>query len=293
MAYSEGSSFTAPFYVGCLFPMDEDQRELEAKQIEAQAKFHPSTQPALSHSRDTDYNSSLLYETLKFQFLDTSLRLRQFDDHPTNANALWPEATYLAEWIAGVDKHAEPTIINEHRPPPRVDIDERRLQSLLIGPNPARPYRVLELGSATGALSIYLRIHGVDIVSSDLDDSVITANIAHNFGLNGLSVKHWPHSWGRDLDQLRARCESEGEFDVILGSDLLAYEDSFDALAQTLACLTPPHSHCVLYMCWKRRNHSNGGGLSPFFVMMESRGFSVVKHPGGMYEIRRPGASLS
>jgi len=56
-------------------------------------------------------------------------------------------------------------------------------QSILDG------QRVLELGSGTGALAIYLRkSFGVDITTSDYDDKDIEENIAYNCRANKLDV---------------------------------------------------------------------------------------------------------
>lgn len=297
MAYSSASSFSAPFFVGCLFPEDE---EFEDEIRAAQAQFkQPGEQSDVAEADKPNYNQSLLYETLRFQFVDRVMELRQFDDHFRNANSVWPESSFLAEFFCGIpaDAHQEPVILDKTNNAPSVNnhsviqsinkavVDESKLRSLLIGPDPAHPYRVLELGSATGALSIFLRLHDVDVTSSDIDDAVVTENIAHNCALNNLSVQHLAHTWGSKLDELRSKCDADGHFDVILGSDLLAYEDSFSDLANTLECLMQPKT--VMYMCWKRRQHSKGGGISPFFTLMESRGFTVTRLPSGMYSLCR------
>lgn len=45
---------------------------------------------------------------------------------------------------------------------------------------------MLELGAATGALSMFLARRGVQVVTSDIDDGGdVEANIKYNFELNG------------------------------------------------------------------------------------------------------------
>lgn len=275
MAYSDHSdiTFTAPLFLGCLFPAETEEQ--------------PET--------DTiDYNKTLLYETLTITFLDLSLRIRQFDAHPTNANALWPEATYLGRWITTGETDAD---IHTHS-----DENKRqRIEQLLISPpvfssscSSPPPIRILELGSATGALCIYLRHHGVNITSSDLDDSLVTHNIIHNYQLNQLVPQHLPHTWGQQLHTLQQHLQEHGYYQVILGSDLLAYEDQYSALADTVCTLLPEENNTegVLYLCWKRRKQRTRGGKKEgrecsWFSLIRQRGFSVVTHKGGIYEIRR------
>lgn len=51
--------------------------------------------------------------------------------------------------------------------------------------------RILELGAATGALSMYMmsKPRSLDVVTSDIDDGgEVENNIEYNFGLNGISV---------------------------------------------------------------------------------------------------------
>jgi len=187
----------------------------------------------------------------------TALRIRQFDEHVTNANAVWPEARFLAGWLCGEKEDGS--------------IDHARLRRLLIDHEsntnvgaasaaaatsvalsataavpplptphpPRRQKRVLELGAATGALSLFLALHGVNMTASDIDDEIVMGNIAHNIRLNlpkdmwpaevaervgdeekaddvkthlpppcapripNGSIHLLPHTWGRNLDSLR------------------------------------------------------------------------------------------
>lgn len=94
-----------------------------------------------------------------------------------------------------------------------------------------RGRRVLELGSGTGILTIALRARGFDVTSSDYDDPVIAANIAHNCRLNALADgPHVAHTWGAPF----AWPSGVRAYDVVLGSDLLLYAKSYAALVETL-----------------------------------------------------------
>ena len=93
-----------------------------------------------------------------------AIRLRTLGYHPQHALSVWPgnaqAAAFLAAW-----------------PGLRVD--------------GARPAKVLELGAATGALAIFLRVAlGIEhVATSDVasDGARVEANIAHNFALNGVA----------------------------------------------------------------------------------------------------------
>ena len=288
-------SFTAPFYVGCLFPFDDDQKELEDKQRIAQAQFHTSTQPTLTPTPTSpsasalppsppppsasDYHSTLFYETIQYQFLDRSLLIRQFDDHPTNANALWPEATFLAEFLTATHTFAPP---NQPTAPPSLNT----LYSLL-----PRTARVLELGSATGALAIYLRLHGLHVTTSDVPDPLVTDNIAHNCQLNSVQHEHCEHRWG-DVVGLRAELDRRGSggWDVVLGSDLLAYESSYEGLSETMGVLLPEGEvgeGRVMWMCWKRREQKRKDRENGWFGIMRRKGFECVQMGKGIWRIQR------
>ena len=286
-------SFTAPFYVGCLFPHDDDQKELETKQRIAQATFHthtthhhtPATTPTTPPQPTTepaDYHSALFYETIQYQFLDTSLVIRQFDDHPTNANALWPEATFLAEFLTATNTFAPADN-------PTAAPSLATLHSLL--PPTAR---IVELGSATGALAIYLRLHGLHhVTTSDLPDPLVTSNIAHNCQLNHAPHHHFEHRWG-DVAGLRAEVERRGGggWDVVLGSDLLAYESSYEGLSETVGVLLPEGeagAGRVMWMCWKRREQKSKGKdrENGWFGIMRRKGFECAQMGKGIWKIQR------
>ncbi|RDX90376.1 hypothetical protein CR513_27765, partial [Mucuna pruriens] len=95
------------------------------------------------------------------------LIIREFSFHQLNANLLWPGTFAFAEWLV------------QHRS----CIDGRR---------------VIELGSGTGALAIFLRkSYNLDITTSDYDDQEIEENIAHNCRANEIPViPHIKHTWG-------------------------------------------------------------------------------------------------
>ncbi|CAI7808332.1 unnamed protein product [Closterium sp. NIES-53] len=89
------------------------------------------------------------------------LLIREFSFHPVNANLLWPGAMSFADWLA-----ARPQVLADAR--------------------------VLEIGSGTGALAIFLRkAMGCDITTCDYNDASIAANIHHNCSANG--IEPLPH----------------------------------------------------------------------------------------------------
>nr|ADE76545.1 unknown [Picea sitchensis] len=114
------------------------------------------------------------------------LLIREFSFHQVNANMLWPGASIFAEWLI-------------------------EYQYLLKG------RRIIELGSGTGALAIFLKKSlAVDITTSDFDDKEIEDNIAYNCRANGISVlPHIRHTWGQEFGM------QHPDWDLIVASDIL------------------------------------------------------------------------
>ncbi|XP_073114834.1 uncharacterized protein [Elaeis guineensis] len=107
---------------------------------------------------DKGVQQQQLYVERTHAFPGMDLIIREFSFHQLNANLLWPGTFAFSEWL----------FLN---------------QSLLCG------RRILELGSGTGALAIFLqKSFGVDITTSDFDDKEIEENIAHNCRANELVV---------------------------------------------------------------------------------------------------------
>ena len=95
------------------------------------------------------------YEEQVVNMIDTELTIRQYSWHMANANKIWPGAFALAGYIASHTSHYSG--------------------------------RILELGAATGALSIYMtKKFAFDMVTSDIDDGGdVEHNIKYNFERNG------------------------------------------------------------------------------------------------------------
>jgi hypothetical protein len=89
---------------------------------------------------------------------------------------------------------------------------------------------MLELGAATGALSIYVRrrFPGVRLCTSDIDDGGdVEANVKYNFERNDLScvphVAHtWGHSWEKDAHHI-STVDPKYRFKFIIASDIVLY----------------------------------------------------------------------
>lgn len=126
---------------------------------------------------------------------DETLTIRQYCWHMANANKVWPGTFTLAEFITS------------HR--------ERYSSG-----------DILELGSATGALSIYLQkvFPEVRICTSDIDDGgEVEDNVKYNFGKNGLaSVPHVAHTWGDSWERDSEHVQGYN-FKYIVASDILLY----------------------------------------------------------------------
>ncbi|KAI5013532.1 hypothetical protein ZWY2020_036009 [Hordeum vulgare] len=135
-----------------------------------------------------------------FSVLDLSIR--EFSSHQLNANLLWPGTFFFADWLV-----KNPSILDGQR--------------------------ILELGSGTGALAIFLqKTFGVDITTSDYDDKDIEENIAHNCRVNNLDVlPHIRHTWGDPFPILRP------DWNIVIASDILLYVKQYPNLITTLSFL--------------------------------------------------------
>ncbi|WOL00716.1 protein-lysine methyltransferase METTL21C [Canna indica] len=146
--------------------------------------------------------SSELHVQRVHAFPGMELMIREFSFHQLNANLLWPGTFAFSNWLV-------------------------ENQSLLHGA------RILELGSGTGALAIFLqRSFGVDITTSDFDDVEIEENIAYNCRANELPVlPHVKHTWGDRFPK------SEPDWDLVIASDILLYVKQYPNLIKTLCFL--------------------------------------------------------
>ncbi|KAL8509149.1 hypothetical protein ACS0TY_016370 [Phlomoides rotata] len=170
------------------------------------ALFSPSSLFAGSGGSSDEEEKSETHENFverKHQFPGMELLIREFSFHQLNANLLWPGTFAFAEWLV------------QHR----TWIEGRR---------------VLELGSGTGALAIFLRkSFQLDITTSDYDDAEIEENIAHNCQINGVTpvLPHIRHSWG-DVFPI-----TDPDWDLIIASDILLYVKQYAHLIKSLSFL--------------------------------------------------------
>ncbi|EPS62816.1 hypothetical protein M569_11970, partial [Genlisea aurea] len=139
----------------------------------------------------------------KHRFPSMELIIREFSFHELNANLLWPGTFAFAEWLV------------QHR-------------AWIEGK------KVLELGSGTGALAIFLRKYlQLDITTSDYDDVEIQNNIAYNCRINEVNpvIPHIRHSWG-DAFPI-----SDPKWNLIIASDILLYVKQYGNLIKSLSFL--------------------------------------------------------
>eukprot|EP01116_Phalansterium_solitarium_P008800 TRINITY_DN22769_c0_g1_i1.p1 TRINITY_DN22769_c0_g1~~TRINITY_DN22769_c0_g1_i1.p1 ORF type:complete len:543 (-),score=131.01 TRINITY_DN22769_c0_g1_i1:202-1656(-) len=145
-----------------------------------------------------------------------------------------------------------------------------------------RGKRIIELGSGTGIVSIFLKKQGFDITSSDIADDEVTENIQHNYRLNGVEVPHVPHLWGTDFPP------ELNNFDVVIASDIILYVNHYDELLVTLKQLMMKHPDQSLCVMTYKRKASNQNG---FFALLNQQGFEhevVGSKIWKFYPKRRP-----
>ncbi|XP_068667966.1 protein N-terminal and lysine N-methyltransferase efm7 [Aristolochia californica] len=135
-------------------------------------------------------------------FPEMDLLIREFSFHQLNANLLWPGTFAFAKWL----------VQNHHY------LEGRR---------------IIELGSGTGALAIFLRkSFEVDITTSDYDDMEIEENIGYNCRANGLAMlPHIRHSWGALFPM------PNPHWNLVIASDILLYVKQYANLIKTLLFL--------------------------------------------------------
>ncbi|KAF0912289.1 hypothetical protein E2562_013970 [Oryza meyeriana var. granulata] len=174
---------------------------METAFFSAASLFHDSDDPDEMHM-DTEQAQSMDYEERVHQFPGMELSIREFSSHQLNANLLWPGTFSFADWLV-------------------------KNKSILHG------RRILELGSGTGALAIFLRkAFQVDITTSDYDDEEIEENIAYNCKANNLDVlPHIRHTWGDQFPVLIP------DWDIVIASDILLYVKQYPNLTRTLSFL--------------------------------------------------------
>lgn len=193
------------------------------------------------------------YEVQELDIAGTKLQIRQFSWHEANANKVWPGTFTLAEYIV------------EH-------LDTYRTGALL------------ELGAATGALALFLRLpqYDLNIITSDIDDGgAVRENIEHNFALNGMPcVTHVEHTWGQPWPEQEVAAAS---ITHVIASDILLYVKAYPALVATLDMLFKAGTVEFL-MSWNRRINST----PIFFALMQEAGFTAETLPHCVYSFTRP-----
>ncbi|XP_047323036.1 uncharacterized protein LOC124926783 isoform X3 [Impatiens glandulifera] len=129
------------------------------------ALFSPSSLFACSDGSSSEEEEDVhqSFEERRHHFPGMELLIREFSFHQLNANLLWPGSLNFAEWLVQNKSWVEGR-------------------------------RIIELGSGTGALAIFLQksFQILNITTSDYDDQEIEDNIAHNCRVNGV-VPVLPH----------------------------------------------------------------------------------------------------
>ncbi|NXN32091.1 EFMT3 methyltransferase, partial [Nycticryphes semicollaris] len=128
-----------------------------------------------------------------------------------------------------------------------------------------RGQRVIELGAGTGIVGILVALLGGDVTITDQPAALdqIRENIQLNFPGGGARPRVEALVWGQEEDTVR------GEYDVILGSDIVYHPPSSPPLLGTRRRLCSPRA--IPLLCTKMRGGDSGARhffhqmLPPYF----------------------------
>ncbi|XP_057520013.1 protein N-terminal and lysine N-methyltransferase EFM7 isoform X1 [Amaranthus tricolor] len=228
------------------------------------ALFSPSSLfgDASDSSSDEEINDGVNHNFVErnHQFPGMELIIREFSFHQFNANLLWPGTFAFAEWLV------------QHR-------------AWIEGKH------IIELGSGTGALAIFLKkMFQIDITTSDYNDQEIEDNISYNCMINGITpaLPHVKHTWGDDFSNVNPI------WNLVIASDILLYVKQYPNLIKTISFLLKsyqpkenmlaPHNEQddvlpdpAFLMSWRRRIGKDDEAL--FFKGCEEAGLQA-KHLG-------------
>jgi len=172
-----------------------------------------------------ELNQQNQIEEKEFKVMDEKIKIREYAFSSTNANFVWPNFNYQIDFIMS---HL----------------------SLFTGRT------ILELGTGTGIVPIFLRKKGLVVVSSDYDAPEITNNIDYNCKLNKILHSHIPHVWGTpfNFEQLQAervrleqalQTTAAPQLDIVIATDILLYADQYPNLVNTLCQLLKPNNNAA------------------------------------------------
>lgn len=133
--------------------------------------------------------------------------------------------------------------------------------------------RILEIGCGLGLASLVGHRAGADVTASDCHP-LAGRFLAHNLQLNDLGPMKYRHGqWPgvvlpRDAIDERAPVVVHGEFDLIIGSDVLYERDERGQLADFIVALAAPQAEVWIV-------DPNRGNRAPFHRHMARHGFHL------------------
>ncbi|EGC40004.1 hypothetical protein DICPUDRAFT_147171 [Dictyostelium purpureum] len=187
-----------------------------------------------------------VFEEKTLEIYDKTIKIREFHFSTTNAGYIWPSTYTIIDYILAHKEKFE----NK---------------------------KIIELGSATGILSIFLNAKGFDVTSSDYNNPEISENIEYNKSLNNINFRHIPHTWGDTFE------ENDKNFDIVIASDILLYVMYFEKLMLTLRQLMDNKENSFMLMAYGRKLYDS----KKFFVLLEENDFEYELVGSKMWIIKK------